>query len=141
MGATNLGFDFRKLMCHNDDSSFELAYANEVTIDGKRSPQGRRLAYELNRSGLGLTGLSWVGSSLVCAGLGWVTLGLLRPELPHLGLLVAGVARSSGWPEGTAERKGKRKRKRKKERKGREKQKRKMKKVERKERRERKKKF
>ena len=31
-----LEIDFRKLMCHNDDSSFELAYANEVTMLGPK---------------------------------------------------------------------------------------------------------
>ena len=52
-------------MYDDDDSSFELAYVNEVTVDEKRSPQGRGLMYELNRSGLGLghADLGWVASA------------------------------------------------------------------------------
>ena len=69
-------------MCDNKDSGFELAYANEVTVDGKRSPRGKGFVYELKRSGFRLIGRSWAES-----GLGWV-----MPRLPHLGALGLGFA-------------------------------------------------
>ena len=73
--ATDLGIDFRKLVCDDNNSGFELAYTNEVTIDGKRSPRGRWLANELERSGSWLAGLSWARSGLGCyARATWVDL-------------------------------------------------------------------
>ena len=47
-------------MSDDNDNGYKLMCVNEVTVDGKRSPQGRRLAYELKRGGSGLTGLGWV---------------------------------------------------------------------------------
>ena len=76
LGATDLKIDFQKLVYNNDDCSFELAYANEVTVDGKRSPQGKGFVYELKQNGLGLTSRSWAGS-------GWLVLGLSRPGVPR----------------------------------------------------------
>ena len=101
-------------MCDDDDNDFELAYTNEVTIDGKRSPQGKWLAYELKRSGpelgriwLGLAGSSlgwcastWVGArglavhviGLCARGLGRSCLGLLRLGWCDLGSSLTGLA-------------------------------------------------
>ena len=71
-------------MYDDDDSGFELAYANEVTVDGKRSPRGRELAYELKQGGSALTGLGWVmltwadayGLAMGMAGPSWSSVGL-----------------------------------------------------------------
>ena len=35
-GAMDLGIDFQKLVCDDDDSGFELACRNEAVVDGKR---------------------------------------------------------------------------------------------------------
>ena len=51
-------------MCDDDDSGFELAYANEITVDKKRLPREKGFAYKLKRNGSGLTlGLVCVGPS------------------------------------------------------------------------------
>ena len=59
-GATDLEIDFRKLVNDDNDSSYKLMCMNEVTVDGKRSPRGRELAYKLERERFGLIGLGWV---------------------------------------------------------------------------------
>ena len=46
----DLEIDFRKLVCDDNDNGFELAYANKVTIDGKRSPRGNGFMYESKQS-------------------------------------------------------------------------------------------
>ena len=70
-------------MSDDNDSGFELTYANMVTVNGKRSPRGKGLEYKLQRGESGLTGMGWVSSAWAGARLGcadnWVV-ALARPR-------------------------------------------------------------
>ena len=50
-------------MCDDNDSGYKSTYANERTIDEKRSLRGRELAHELERRGSGLIDLGWRAST------------------------------------------------------------------------------
>ena len=53
----DLGIDFRKLECEDNDNGYKSTCANEKTIDEKRLSQGGKLGYELKCGGSGLTSL------------------------------------------------------------------------------------
>ena len=66
MRATDLGINFRKLVCDDNGSSYKSTCANEETVDKTGFPQIRELAYELSTKwvwalGLGWPDLTWTG--------------------------------------------------------------------------------
>ena len=99
--AIYLEIDFRKLVCDGNDSSYKSTCTNEITVDGKRSPRGRELAYKLERGASKLTGLGWC-TRPGCAFTGWA---ILVWCWAIVGLAIGLVSGCGGWLEWEKKRK------------------------------------
>ena len=134
MRATDLGIDFRKFVCNENDSGYKSTCANEETVDKTGLPRTRELAYELSarRVRAGGPGLGWIWPGLVPAGRPGSRLGLVRWAAPGC---VAWVRRSSpewlltGGEKGKRKGEEERKERREKKRSGREEEERKKEKI------------
>ena len=103
--ATDLGINFRKLVCDDNDRSYKSTCANEKTVDETGSTRIKELAYELSTKEVRAVGpgLGRIGLGSVESGLAWSP----QPGLATLAWLVRGLAgRTACAPSWAAARAG-----------------------------------